>query len=70
MIARMNDRPELGGVEARGAQLVGLRDLDPVDELHRDDALAGQLVPDERHVDLGERCIPSASRRAWYASLR
>ena len=59
----LDDRPdehgaELGGVEAGGAELVGLRDLDAVDELHGDDALAGQLVPDERDVDLGEALHP------------
>ena len=55
MIARMNDASRARvGVEAGRAQLVRLRDLDPVDELHRHDPLAGQLVVDVRDVDLGE----------------
>ncbi len=54
MIDRMKTVPELGGVETGGAEFIGLRDLDAVDELHGDDALARQLVVDGRHVDLGE----------------
>ena len=59
----LDDRPdedgaELRGVEAGRPQLVRLRDLDPVDELHRDDPLAGQLVVDGRDVDLREALHP------------
>ena len=58
MIGPDEDRAELGRVEAGRAELVRLRDLDPVDELHRDDALAGQVVVDERDVDLREARHP------------
>ena len=46
--------PELGRVETGCAELVRLRDLDPLDELHGDDALPGQVVIDRRDVDLRE----------------
>ena len=58
-------RAERRGVEAGFAQLIRLRDLDPVDEFHGDDPLAGQLVVDGRDVDLGEAlsCRPPAGGR-------
>ncbi len=52
------DGPEFGRVEAGRPELVRLRDLDAVDELHGDDALAGQLVEDQRDVDLREALHP------------
>ena len=58
MIARMNTDAELVGVEARRPELVDLRDLDPVDELHRQDALARQLVVDDRDVISREAAHP------------
>ena len=47
-------RAERRRIEACLAQLIRLRDLDPVDELHGDDPLSGQVVVDGRDVDLGE----------------
>ena len=65
MIERMKTVPSSVGVEARVRSASALEILMPVDELHRDDPLAGQLVVDGRDVDLGERAMPSARRRAW-----
>ena len=58
MIARMNTVPSSVGVEAGRAQLVGMGDLDPLDELHREDPLPRQLVVDVRDVDLREALHP------------
>ena len=51
-------RSERRRVETGSPELVRLRDLDAVDEFHREDPLAGQLVPHVGDVDLGEAGHP------------
>ena len=54
MIARMNVVAELARVEAGFAEGVGVRDLDPLDELHRQHAAGRQVLVHDRDVDLLE----------------